>query len=163
MAKSVIPSLDRNALSAIAVNAATTDERIGPLAWEFAEDGRILASPNGLGGFDVDVAPLARGTVAARAIGLVGGRTYDFTQTLKAESDVPATFRWQAFCLPIKQRTPVWQQLLPQHRGTLRYETSIPVPLECKGIQLILSVLGPEGQHGAQQSFEAFDLKSRMN
>lgn len=168
LAKAVVRGADPRAIAPLAVTDATTDKRLGGLAWTLVDDNGLLASANGLGGLDIDVDALARGPIASRMIPVAGGRNYLFGQTLRGSSDGAAAdlrLNWQAFCLPAPSPSPepVWQQILPQARRTQRYESTIPVPAACRGLQLVLSARGPEGQQPAHAALETLDLRPQQN
>lgn len=162
-AQAVIPRFNPAIANSLVVNDATTDKRLGMLAWTLADDGRVLTTSNEQGGLEIDVEPLARGMAATRTIPIVGGKSYTFSQTLRGGSDVLPSSNWLAFCVPSSSSEPLWQEKLPMSRRTQRYQAVIAVPASCRGLRLVLIVRGPEGQQPAHAAFEAFDLKPVLN
>lgn len=165
LAGTLIEDLNNKELDALEVNDTTTDKRLGKLAWSFPTDGSILTSANGLGGFDIDIGPLAHGRAATRTIPVTGGRTYIFSQTLRGASgdDLAAALSWRASCSSAQSSQPVWEQILPPPRQTQRYESTIAVPTGCKGLALTLVARGSDGQQSAHLAIEALALRQRAN
>lgn len=163
LAQAVFTKVDPKGLSLLAVSDATTDKQLGALAWMFSEDGRILASANGAGGFDLDVDPLINGVAASRILAVTGGRTYDFNFMARSGSDVAAELTWVGFCLSPKSKTLVLNQKLAWPREARRQQFEIVAPKDCSGLQLILTSRGPEGQRPAHVVFENFRLDSARN
>lgn len=164
VAVAVVPKANVHSLASVAVSDATTDARLGGLAWKLSDADRILATPNGLGGFDIDLEPLVRGQVASRLVPVSGGREYVFGQTLRGASEGGATslaLNWQAFCLSAAPKALVWQQMLPVSRRTQRYESAIVVPPACTGLEFVLNARGPEGQQPGHAAIESLELRQR--
>jgi hypothetical protein len=161
LAHRIIPSFDPAMTASLAVHDRNIDPRLGTLAWVLADTGRLLATPNERGGFDVDVEPLDQGAVAQRIVPITGGRNYTFRQSVRGNGAGGANFTWQARCLPSGDA--FWSQRFTAPTQTRHDEFVIAVPVGCKGLRFFLAVRGPEGQQSSNSTFEGLELSPRLN
>ncbi len=155
-AAAVWDDFDRGAFLAFAPGEATSDERLGQLAWQFSNEGGISAQQNEQGSFEVELSSLARGTAATRSIPVAGGSTYSFTQRIEVMgSSPPQQMRWQATCVApgSPDAESFWRQALPLDAGATKFRSTIAVPPACELLVLSLIGDGPDSQNEAMVGF----------
>ena len=147
LASGLIPGIDPRVLSALAPSAQTLDPRLGPLAWQFPDDGGITIEAGAGGVFELTVQPLATGLAAYRDVLLEGGRTYALTQRVTYGSeggDVGLT--WRASCKAGGEAIGFWEMRLNSApAGTLGPQL-LEVPAQCAAATIALEVEGPDAQ-----------------
>ena len=161
LARVLVADAKGASLSSLGVTDTSTDRRLGVLAWAPTTDGRILTAANGRGGFDFDIEPLFFGLAASRTIAVSGGQTYSLSQTLRGNETGAADMTWQASCVPSKAK--VWEQRFPKPRGIKRYQSTIAVPADCKGLKFDINFRGPDGSQPAHIAMEMLDFRPHLN
>ena len=136
----------------MALSDASTDLRLGQLAWSLGSEQGVASSLTRDGGLEARLSPLARGTIASRDMRLSGPGQYAFTQRVDfGGSWQGARLRWSADCVPASGAPPerVWDQTLPVASKATTYRSTVSVPGGCNLLRLTLSGTGPEGQSEA--------------
>lgn len=146
-ASNLIPDLDPKVLSTMAPSRQTLDPRLGPLAWQFPEDGGIAVRAVEAGMLELTVQPLANGLAAQRDLLLTGGKTYALTQrfsTTGADTDVRLI--WRASCNAGGEMIGFWEKRVPSNGAPASEPLFLKVPAGCLSATLALLVEGPDGQ-----------------
>ena len=139
---------------------ATTDKRLGLLAWSLTTSKGINARVTQDGVLDVSMDPLSRGTIAYRELPARGGGTYSLTQRVKFfGSGEMARISWHANCLASADRpgNRVWSQSIPSRSEATTYRSNVSIPPDCNLLALTLSGTGPESQR--QSNFNITQLE----
>ena len=158
--KAVWPDLDASALTDFAVTPATTDRRLGALAWTFNTANGVAAAPSGNGAIEINVDPLVRETAATRVVPVEGGRPYEFIERVRHPDDSPAvSVLWRASCMLPAGKPQIWQYVPRSSDGDGRDRARIEVPEGCNALEFVLSVSGPEGQSQGAISIEVLDFR----
>ena len=148
-AAQLVPGFVPATLSDLALSPATSDARLGALAWNFQSGEGIAAELGHDRVLTVTAQPLARGYAAVRDLLVEGGARYDFTQHVAfgTEAAKPG-LRWTATCqLPGQgAAAPFWDQRVPASNAPTRYRTPVTVPDGCSLVRFTLELVGPDGQ-----------------
>lgn len=154
-AAQLIPGFAPAALSDFGLSEATSDERLGQLAWSFRSSEGIAAELGSDQVLTITAQPLFRGAAASRDLLVQGGANYLFNQRVSFGSEaVKPRLRWTAACVKPGEGKlePFWDQPVPASSNTVRYRTPVPVPADCSVVRFTLEVAGPDGQMPATVS-----------
>lgn len=138
---------------------ATSDKRLGRLAWTYAESNGISSSVGAGGSLLADLAPLSRGTIAERAFPVRAASGYTLTHRIRFERSARASrLEWSARCLTsvTEDGSVFWQETLPDGSGIHSFRATFAVPATCNLVALSLAGSGPDGQ--SSTAFEVTDL-----
>lgn len=144
-----------------APRSASSDPRLGKLAWSLGSEQGISSTLTEDGGIDVSLSPLARGTIANRDIRIPGPGTYTLTQRVEfGRNGGDARIRWLADCISGSSNAPqrVWEQTIPVGARATIYRPSLFVPAGCNLLRFSLVGTGPEGQSEASLSIEDLEF-----
>lgn len=140
---------------------ASSDPRLGTLAWSFSSERGVSSTLTEDGGIDVSLSSLARGTIASRDIRIPVPGSYILTQRVELGGDGgSARIRWLAECISVSSGTAerVWEQTIPAASKATTYRSSISVPAGCNLLRLSLVGTGPEGQSEASLSVKNLEF-----
>lgn len=140
---------------------ASSDLRLGALAWSFGGERGVSAALTEDGGIDVSLSPLARGTIASRDVRIPGPGRYTLTQWVEfGGNGENARIRWLADCVyaPSDPAQRVWEQTIPVTKQATTYRSSILAPAGCNLLRLSLVGTGPDGQSEASLSVNALEF-----
>ena len=135
-----------------APDPASSDPRLGKLAWSLGTEQGIASTLAKDGGIEASMSPLARGTIASRVIPISAPGSYTLTQTIDVSGSWQRSrMRWFADCVSDPEGTEkrVWEQTIPSASKIMTYRSSIPIPANCSLLRLTLVGTGPEGQSEA--------------
>ncbi len=156
--RAVWPEVPASAF-AFGVTGATTDARLGALAWSFNTQGAVVGRDNGAGGIDINAAPLASGTVATRIMQVEGHRSYLFAQRTAGNGSASiASTVWRAYCLTHGARTLIWEHVAPSG-GPVADRSRIEVPKGCGAVEFVLTAAGGDGQDTAGALVDSLELR----
>lgn len=161
LAEALVPGLDRLALSELAPSNATLDPRLGPMAWQFPQDGGIAVEARGEGMLNVTVQPLANGLAALRDVLVEGGKTYTLTQRVafsSSSSDLGLT--WRASCNAGGETISFWEKRLVFKASRAADPQPLKVPAQCRSATFALLVEGPDSQSPVTASLSDLELKA---
>lgn len=142
-------------------DSASSDPRLGKLAWSLRAEQGINSSLDKDGGIDASLAPLARGTIASRDVWIAAPGSYTLTHRIDlAGSWQRARLRWVADCVfesePTEER--VWGQTIPSASKTMTFRSSIAIPNGCHLLRLTLVGTGPDGQSEASLTLRGLEF-----
>jgi hypothetical protein len=156
----VTPGIGRRTLTDLAVSSATTDTRIGNLAWKLSDNTSAATTFNDHGGFDVVVDPWARGPVISRVISVKGGRQYTLAFDAKPEqNETDAHLTWDVTCRTAGQDSVITRQDLALAGPAAHHAWSIAVPLRCRALRLQISATGDDERGSASVSLYRLSLR----
>lgn len=140
-------------------STASTDPRLGGLAWQFATTNGLEARLDTTGGIEVTLEPLARGQVVSREIRVPGPGNYVLMQRVSFDDgDSDAALTWQGHCIGAAG-TPTTQVLdqaiAPSVEGTT-YRFPVAIPGNCA--LLLLRLLGRGADGGSAAQVQVTDL-----
>lgn len=144
---------------------ATTDERLGRLAWSLTRGDGISARVAQDGFLDVSMDPLTRGIVAFREVPVNGGGEYDFTQRIKfSGTGESAHISWFADCVASAEESGrrIWNQVVPARSEPTTYRSTIKVPSDCNLLTLTLFGTGPESQPPSNFSISQIEFSHAL-
>lgn len=144
-----------------APGSASSDLRLGALAWSFSSERGVSSTLTEGGGIEVSLSPLARGTIASRDLRIPGPGPYTLTQRVEfGGNGGNARIRWLADCISASSDTAqrVWEQTIPVASKATTYRSSISIPAGCNLLRLSLVGTGPEGQSEASLSITGLEF-----
>lgn len=161
LADATWPDFNAADFSRFAPTPASSDERLGRLAWQISGEQGVVATLAGDEGFNVSLSPLARGTIASRDIRIPGPGQYAFTQRVEFGGRWQTTrIRWLADCISGSSgpAARVWEQTIPSANKAATYRSTILVDEDCDLMRLTLLGTGPDGQMEASLNVEPLEF-----
>ncbi|MEG4434045.1 hypothetical protein QUA95_28665 [Microcoleus sp. F10_A2] len=145
--RNVWPDFDVNRYSQFGWNASNTDNRLGTLAWKFADDANISPSLTASGALTLWVAPgvavegLARDVSVRPGTSYVISHHYDNTGT-----PAPVGLKWQGFCIAEDKISSVWESAMQMSKRKGVHVFQFVTPANCHLMRIVGSVVGPDSQ-----------------
>ncbi|MFN3819234.1 tetratricopeptide repeat protein [Blastomonas sp.] len=157
LAKDTIPDFNAQQFSETGWNDATTDRRMGQLAWSFKDDANFSVSIEPGNRLAISASPLATGEVATRDFIVNPGSTYRFSH---AVSDGPSTggeqLKWTASCITGRAASAVALEN-QSARPSASFSAEISVSQNCHLLRLTAVVLGSDS--GSQSELILHSIK----
>ncbi|WP_435419197.1 hypothetical protein WAB17_06485 [Parerythrobacter aurantius] len=164
LARSVWDDFDSAAFADVSPSAASADERLGPLAWQFGDTDGIDATFAAGKTIEALLSPLARGTVATRSVPVTPGQSYQLRHRTQFERGSEGVrISWRADCLDAAgaASAAVWQEAVPVGFGPSVFERGFTAPAGCNLLSLTLSATGPDGQTASVVRITNLEMRPR--
>lgn len=134
-------------LRTLAFTPATTDPRLGVLAWNLPQSDQIASSVGDDGSLSAQVGQLARGTLAARDVPVLPGRTYEFLHEITYEGrSLRARISWSGQCIRRSNFETIWQQVIPATDKPVTFRSVMRTTPNCHLLRITASVEGGDAQ-----------------
>lgn len=159
LAKSVWPDFEPAAFARSLPDPASSDARLGSLAWTLGESTGLAPRLVQSGGIEAILAPLARGVIASRDMPVTSGSEYALVQRIDFTGEwQSARIRWYAECFAADGSAGgrIWEQVVPAASKAITYRSTITVPSGCSLLKLTLAGNGPDGR--AEAGFRLNEL-----
>ncbi len=147
LAARTIPNLNQAAMHRFAFTSASTDARIGTLAWSMPQSDTIRSVLDETGTLTAEVGQLARGVLATRDVPVTPGATYQLEQSLAYDGSSPkARLTWSGSCVSRERVQSIWEQAMPEPLQLTTYRAVIRIPTGCYLLRMTASVEGADTQ-----------------
>lgn len=152
VAESAWPTFDAAEFTRVGLTGASTDPRLGGLAWQLASGDGVDVTLDTAGGIEVTLEPLARAQIASRDIRIPGEGSYLLTQRTNFIGSVSdAALTWQGYCIGATgtPTTQVLDETVPARAGSRTYRFPLNIPGNCALLSLRLAGRGADGGSAA--------------
>lgn len=146
-ASRTLPDLKSSDLRNAGFSPASSDPRMGSLAWSFPQTDLITSSLHDDGSLTAEIGQLAHGTLATRDMPVAPDTSYEFIQDVSRDGgSAKARLAWSGTCISRSGGTKIWDQEVPATSQQMTFRSVIKVPEDCHLLRLTASVDGADSQ-----------------